>query len=86
MNSPEMTRIGINGFGRIGTLLGRETINTPEMSLVVVNNGRYSAEDAAKRLRYDGIHGRFHEDNIKYDDKNILFYGQPISVANFRRT
>ena len=84
MRSPELTPVVLSGVGRIGALVARELIENPHISFLGMNDGRYSAGDAAKRIREDGIHGRFHKEQITYDDENVYFYGLPIPVFNFR--
>lgn len=51
-------RIGINGFGRIGRLVYRATMNTPGIEVVAVND-LVPADNLAYLLKYDTMHGRF---------------------------
>ena len=51
-------RIGINGFGRIGSLVLRGGIEHPELEFVAVND-LAPAESLAYLLKYDSTHGRF---------------------------
>ncbi|MFH1914059.1 MAG: type I glyceraldehyde-3-phosphate dehydrogenase [Pseudomonadota bacterium] len=52
------TKIGINGFGRIGRYLTRLLAQEKDLELVAVN-ARASNEDLAHLLKYDSVHGRF---------------------------
>lgn len=52
------TRIGLNGFGRIGRYFTRLLASDSELELVAVN-ARASNEDLAHLLKYDSAHGRF---------------------------
>ena len=52
------TRIGLNGFGRIGRYLTRLLAGESDLELVAVN-ARASNEDLAHLLKYDSAHGRF---------------------------
>ncbi|HED54472.1 MAG TPA: type I glyceraldehyde-3-phosphate dehydrogenase [Phycisphaerales bacterium] len=52
------TRIGINGFGRIGRLVCRIAANTPDIEIVAVND-LVPADNLAYLLKYDTMHGRF---------------------------
>ncbi|WP_147821554.1 type I glyceraldehyde-3-phosphate dehydrogenase [Salidesulfovibrio onnuriiensis] len=52
------TKIGINGFGRIGRYLTRILAGDKDLELVAVN-ARASNEDLAYLLAYDSVHGRF---------------------------
>ncbi|MEM1329699.1 MAG: type I glyceraldehyde-3-phosphate dehydrogenase [Planctomycetota bacterium] len=52
------TRIGINGFGRIGRLVARFAAQDPNLELVAVND-LVPADNLAYLLKYDTMHGRF---------------------------
>ncbi|ADU62758.1 MAG: type I glyceraldehyde-3-phosphate dehydrogenase [Pseudodesulfovibrio sp.] len=52
------TKIGLNGFGRIGRYLTRLLAGESDLELVAVN-ARASNEDLAHLLKYDSVHGRF---------------------------
>ena len=52
------TKIGLNGFGRIGRYLTRLLADEKGLELVAVN-ARASNEDLAHLLKYDSVHGRF---------------------------
>ena len=54
-----MTRIGINGFGRIGRLVVRALRQHPELELVLVNEPKADIATAAHLLEFDTVHGRF---------------------------
>lgn len=54
-----MTRIGINGFGRIGRLVVRALRQHPELELVLVNEPKADVATAAHLLEFDTVHGRF---------------------------
>ena len=54
-----MTRIGINGFGRIGRLVVRALRQHPELELVHVNDAKADVATAAHLLEFDTVHGRF---------------------------
>jgi glyceraldehyde 3-phosphate dehydrogenase len=53
------TKMGINGFGRIGRLVCRAAIENPESTVVAVNDPFLSVEYAAYQFKYDSVHGRF---------------------------
>ena len=54
-----MTKIGINGFGRIGRLVFRAALNNPKTKIVGINDPFIDAEYMAYMLKYDSVHGRF---------------------------
>jgi len=53
------TRIGINGFGRIGRYLTRLLADDKNYDLAVIN-ARASNEELARLLKYDSVHRTFH--------------------------
>jgi len=59
-----VTRIGINGFGRIGRLVFRVARDRPELGLEVahVNEIAGGAGTAAHLLAFDSVHGRWPRD------------------------
>ena len=53
------TKIGINGFGRIGRLVFRVAADRPEVEVAGINDPFIDAEYMAYMLKYDSVHGRF---------------------------
>lgn len=51
-------KIGINGFGRIGRIVFRETFNRDNVEVVAIND-LLDIEHLAYLLKYDSVHGRF---------------------------
>ena len=51
-------KIGINGFGRIGRIVFRETFNRDNVEVVAIND-LLDVEHLAYLLKYDSVHGRF---------------------------
>jgi glyceraldehyde 3-phosphate dehydrogenase len=56
------TRIGINGFGRIGRMALRAAWGWPELSFAHINEPAGDAETAAHLLTFDSVHGRWPHD------------------------
>ena len=50
--------LGINGFGRIGRIVFRETYNRDNVEVVAIND-LLDVEHLAYLLKYDSVHGRF---------------------------
>lgn len=84
-----MTKIGINGFGRIGRLVFRAALNNPEVKIVGINDPFIDAEYMAYMLKYDSVHGRFRgiakaSDNqpqpMQQRSAQLLVDGQAIEV------
>jgi glyceraldehyde 3-phosphate dehydrogenase len=57
-----VTRVGINGFGRMGRLALRAAWGWPELEFTHVNELKGDAITAAHLLSFDSIHGRWSED------------------------
>ncbi len=74
-----MIKIGINGFGRIGRLVFRSSVNKPNIQFVGINDPFIDTEYMAYMLRYDSMHGRF-DGEISYDDESITVNGNKIMV------
>ncbi len=53
------TRIGINGFGRIGRLVVRALRDRPDLELVHVNELAGGVATGAHLLEFDSVHGRY---------------------------
>jgi glyceraldehyde 3-phosphate dehydrogenase len=53
------TKIGINGFGRIGRLTLRAAWDWPEFDWVLINDPKGGAECAAHLLTFDSVQGRW---------------------------
>jgi len=54
-----VTKIGINGFGRMGRLVVRALQHQPDLRLVHINEPFAEASTAAHLLEWDTVHGRF---------------------------
>ena len=67
-----MIRVAINGFGRIGKIAFRQMLTMAEFDVVAINNRSGTAEDFAYLTKYDSIHGSFHEDEISFDEENLI--------------
>jgi len=73
-------RIGINGFGRIGRLVFRATINKPDVQVVAIND-LIDVDYMAYMLKYDSTHGQFNG-TIDVQDERLLVNGQSIRVTS----
>ena len=73
------TRIGINGFGRIGRNLFRAIAQGNTDLEVVALNDLTDNATLATLLKYDSVLGRF-DGEIEYDDTAIIVNGKRIAV------
>ena len=73
-----MTKVGINGFGRIGREVFRVAFTNPDVEVVAVND-LTDAETLAHLLKYDSVHGTFpHE--VTVDGDCIVVDGKKVQV------
>ncbi len=76
-----VVKIGINGFGRIGRMVGRAILerNSKNIELVAVNDVT-DAKSLAHLLKYDSVHGRFPGGDVKCSADSIFVNGKEIKV------
>ena len=71
-------QIGINGFGRIGRMVLRASLDHPEIKVVGIND-LCPADYLAYMLKYDTMHGKFRAE-VGSTDSAIIVNGQEIPV------
>ncbi len=74
------TRIGINGFGRMGRLAVRAVRHHPELQLVHINELSGGAATAAHLLEFDTVHGRF-GGTVTNDGRSLVIDGSPVTFS-----
>ncbi len=72
------TRIGINGFGRIGRNVLRASLGDPTLEFVAVND-LTDAKTLAYLLQYDSVHGTLAA-TVEAREDAILINGKPTKV------
>ncbi|MDD2212669.1 MAG: type I glyceraldehyde-3-phosphate dehydrogenase [Clostridia bacterium] len=77
-----VTKLGINGFGRIGRMCMRASLENPEVEVVAIN-GTSSPQALAHLLKYDSIHGKLNN-QIETTNKEIIIDGHPIHILSDR--
>ena len=90
-----LTRVGINGFGRIGRLVVRAAIDSKKAAILGINDPFMTAEYMAYLLKYDSAHGVFHHDvkatkefmfvqgnKVKTEPNYLIIDGEKIRVFN----
>ncbi|PPR77671.1 MAG: Glyceraldehyde-3-phosphate dehydrogenase 1 [Alphaproteobacteria bacterium MarineAlpha2_Bin1] len=79
-----VTRIAINGFGRIGRLVLRaiQESNRKDLKVIAIND-LGSAESNAHLFRYDSNHGKF-KDEIKVSQNSFIIGSNQIKVFSER--
>ena len=73
------TRVGINGFGRIGRNFFRAALEQGADIEIVAVNDLTDNKTLAHLLKYDSITGRF-QGEVSYDDEGIIVNGKHIKV------
>jgi len=77
-----MSKIGINGFGRIGRLVLRAAVEKGA-SVVAINDPFISLDYMVYLFKYDSTHGRF-KGEVKAEDGSLIVNGNKIAVFNER--
>lgn len=77
-----MTKVAINGFGRIGRLVFRGLLDRKDLDIVAINNPS-GAETAAYLLKYDTVHGRL-DKKVEIDGDTLVVDGKRIQVLHDR--
>jgi len=72
-------RVGINGFGRIGRLVFRASIQKDNVQIVGIND-LLDVDYMAYMLKYDTVHGQFKGD-VAVKDGKLIVNGQEIRVT-----
>ena len=73
-----MTKVAINGFGRIGRAFFKLALTKPELEIVAIND-LGDLNNLAYLLKYDSAYGRFdkevavHGNRLAVDGKEVLF-------------
>jgi len=75
------TRIGINGFGRIGRLVARIAARHPQVEIAAVNDIA-SGPMLAHLLKYDSVHGRF--DDVTATADSLVIAGRAARVLTVK--
>ena len=71
-------KVGINGFGRIGRLVFRASVNHPEIEIVGIND-LCPADYLAYMLKYDTMHGQF-DGEVSATENAIVVNGKSIPI------
>ena len=75
-------KIGINGFGRIGRLVFRASLDHPNVEVVGIND-LITPDYMAYMLKYDTMQGKFNG-TVDYTDHSIIVNGKEIAVFSER--
>ncbi|MEZ4807089.1 MAG: type I glyceraldehyde-3-phosphate dehydrogenase [Flavobacteriales bacterium] len=73
-----MTRVAINGFGRIGRVTARLLLERKNIELVAVND-LTDVRTLAHLFKYDSVHGVFQGD-VGHDDDRLILGGNAVQA------
>ena len=76
---PEMTKIAINGFGRIGRLAFRQIFEDDTMEVVAIND-LTEPKMLAHLLKYDSVQGGYKGHTVTCDDSSITVDDKKITI------
>ena len=80
-----MTKVAINGFGRIGRLVARAILERPDCGLELVSvNDLADAKANAWLFKHDSVHGKF-PGEVTADGNDIVVDGKRIHVTAEKR-
>ena len=78
-----MIKVGINGFGRIGSLAFRAAIQSDDIEVVAISAPGHPASHVAYCVKYDSVHGRFNGEVTSSDeDSTITVNGKVVKVLS----
>lgn len=78
-----MVRLGINGFGRIGRLVFRASVEHADLTCVAINEPFMDLEYMVYQLQYDTVHGQF-KGTVSQDGTHLIVNGNKIAVFRER--
>jgi len=74
-----MVKVGINGFGRIGRLVFRASLERDDVQVVAINDPFIDLDYMVYMLKYDTVHGRFKGD-VSIDGEDLVVNGNKVKV------
>ena len=76
-------KVGINCFGRIGSLAFRAAIKSDDIEVVAINAPGHPASHIAYCVKYDSVHGRFDGEVVGNDeDSTVTVNGKVVKVLS----
>ncbi|KAL2265363.1 hypothetical protein VTJ83DRAFT_6463 [Remersonia thermophila] len=78
-----VVKVGINGFGRIGRIVFRNSIEHPDVEIVAVNDPFIEPKYAEYMLRYDSTHGLF-KGTVEVDGSDLVINGKRVKFYTER--
>ena len=76
----EKIKIGINGFGRIGRMVLRASLQRDDVQIVAIND-LLDVEHMEYLLKYDSVHGKINAD-VKVVGNDLFVNGNKIRITS----
>ena len=73
------TKVGINGFGRIGRMVFRAAAERDDIEIVGIND-LLDIDYLAYMLKYDSVHGKF-QSEVSVEDGSLVVNGSKIRIT-----
>eukprot|EP00003_Mantamonas_plastica_P030414 TRINITY_DN754_c0_g1_i2.p1 TRINITY_DN754_c0_g1~~TRINITY_DN754_c0_g1_i2.p1 ORF type:complete len:344 (-),score=118.58 TRINITY_DN754_c0_g1_i2:37-1068(-) len=83
MSSTGITKLGINGFGRIGRLVLRASLANENVQVVAVNDPFVPVDYMCYLFKYDSTHGKF-DGEVSENDGKLVINDNEITVSDCR--
>ena len=78
-----MIKVGINGFGRIGSQAFRAAMRSDDIDVIAINAPGHPASQVAYFVKYDSVHGRWNGEVTWDDEKGLMWVdGREIKVLD----
>lgn len=74
-----MIKVGINGFGRIGRMVLRASLERDDVDVVAIND-LLNIDHLSYLLKYDSVHGKCKAD-ISVNNNNLIINGNEVFVS-----
>ena len=74
----EKIKIGINGFGRIGRMVLRLSLNRSDVEVIAIND-LLDINHLVYLLKYDSVHGKINS-SVSVDGNNLNIDGQKLKL------
>ncbi|KAI8141834.1 glyceraldehyde-3-phosphate dehydrogenase [Fennellomyces sp. T-0311] len=74
-----VVQVGINGFGRIGRIVLRASLQNPNVQVVAINDPFIDLEYMVYMFKYDSTHGRY-KGTVEQKDGKLIVDGKEIAV------
>jgi len=78
-----VVKIGINGFGRIGRLVMRASLEKDNLQIVAVNDPFIPIDYMVYMFKYDSTHGQF-KGTVTHENGALIVNGKKVMVFNER--